>query len=177
MKIYASLIIALASILASNVFGCDEDCRKKEAEQANGVTFASYLSWQYCDDIRMEFMTSAMSSLENYQKKHFNPKYKGGMRNTKNYLSQRKEWLRECDNYMRLTAKGRIFDDEKTTKDVFDKIDAVTKELDDLIAGVTYTSSFGQDSTEVVSDKFEDLFKTVDDHKTLMHMKGKYVFR
>lgn len=177
MKILASIIAAVATILVSSAYGCDEECRKEQAQQANNITFSGYLSWQYCDDIRMDFMTTSMRSLENYQTKHFNPKYKGGMRNTKNFLEQRKAWLQECDTYLRLTEKGRIFDDEKTTKQIFAKMDAVTKELDDLLSGITYTSSFGQDASAVVGDKFQDLFKTVDDHKTLMHMKGRYVFR
>ena len=177
MKTFASLIIGLTSLIVSSAYACDEECQKQQAEKANNVKFASYLSWEYCDDIRMEFMTSGMRSLEDYQTKHFNPKFKGGMRNTRNFLNQRKEWLQECDTYLSLTTKGRIFDDEKTTKQIFAKIDTLTKELGDLIAGVTYSSSFGQDSTEVVGEKFQDLFVTVDDHKTLMHMKGKYVFR
>ncbi len=177
MKIIASIIAAVATLLVSSAYGCDEECRKLKAQEANNMTFSSYVSWQYCDDVRMDFMTTAMRSLENYQTKHFNTKYKGGMRNTKNFLEQRKEWLQECDTYLRLTDKGRIFDDEKTTKEVFAKMDAVTKELDALLSGVTYTSSFGQDASAVVGDKFQALFKVVDDHKTLMHMKGRYVFR
>lgn len=177
MKILAMISTILLTVSASAANGCDEQCLKEKAEASNKVSFAGYLSWKYCDDTRMDFMTSSVSSLENYRSKHFDMRYKGGIKNIKNYLVQRKEWLQECDEYIQLTGKGRIFEDAKTTKKVFTAIDEVTKELSDLIAGITYSSEFGQDSSTVMNEKFDSLFKTVEDHKTLMHLKGRYVTR
>lgn len=176
MKILA-MISTILLVSASAANGCDEQCLKEKAEANNNVAFSSYLSWKHCDDTRMNFMTSSISSLDKYRSKHFDTRYKGGIKNIKNYLEQRKEWLQECDNYMQLTGKGRVFDDAKTTKKVFTAIDQVTKELNDLIAGVTYSNEFGQDSATVMNEKFDNLFKVVEDHKTLMHLKGRYVTR
>ncbi len=177
MKRLASISIVLAFLGMSNAYGCDEQCLKEQAETVKGEKFPSYLTWAYCDDLRMEFMTSTMRSLENYKEKNLNPKYKGPLRNTKSFIEQRKEWLQECDSYITATKKKRIFEDDKSTKEIFDAMDNVTQELGSLIAGVQYDASAGEDPSAVTKDKFDRLFKTVDDHKTLMHLKGKYVFR
>lgn len=177
MKKLASILMILASVAMSGAYGCDEQCLREQAETLHNKEFPSYLTWAYCDDIRMEFMTSSMRSLENYKDKNLDPKFKGPLRNTKSYIDQRKEWLQECDQYLTMTKKKRIFEDDKSTEEIFGAIDSVTKELSGLIAGVRYDSSAGDDASAVTRDKFDRLFKTVDDHKTLMHLKGKYVFR
>ena len=177
MRTLASAIIVIASLLASNAYGCDEQCLREQAQAAHETRFPKYLTWAYCEDIRMEFMTTTMRSLESYKENNLNPKFKGGMRNTKSFIEQRKEWLQECDRYLSLTNKGRIFEDEKTTEQIYAAMDSITKELGSLIAGVKYSSSAGEDAGAVTRDKFDTLFKTVDDHKTLMHLKGRYVFR
>lgn len=177
MKRFASIIMILTSLMMSGAYGCDEQCQREKAEASLNTKFPSYLTWGYCDDIRMEFMTSTMRSLESYKENNLNPKFKGPLRNTKSYIAQRKEWLQECDQYLSLTKEKRIFEDDKSTAEIFKAIDAVTSELDDLIAGVRYDTSLSEESGSVTKSKFEKLFKTVDDHKTLMHLKGKYVFR
>lgn len=176
MKRLASIMIVLASAMMPSAYGCDEQCLKEQAEAAHNVKFPSYLTWAYCDDIRMEFMTSTMRSLESYKDKNLNPKFKGPLRNTKSYIEQRKEWLQECDTYLTYTKEKRIFEDEKSTKEIFTAMDAVTKELDSLISSTSATVA-SEEATAVTRDRFDRLFKTVDDHKTLMHLKGKYVFR
>lgn len=177
MKTLATIITFCTLVVASAANGCDEQCLREAAESKNNVEFPTYLTWKYCDDIRMDFMTSSMTSLEKYRSDHFDTRYKGGMRNIKSYIEQRKEWLQECDTYLQFTRKSRIFEDDKTTDSIFAAMDKVTKELDDLIAGVTYSSALGQDSQSVINERFDLLFKEVDDHKTLMHLKGRYVTR
>ena len=177
MNKLASMMIVLASLMVSNAYGCDEQCQREKAEKLNNVQYPSYLTWAYCDEIRMEFMTRTMRSLESYKDKNLNPKFKGPLRNTKAFINQRREWLQECDSYLSQTREKRIFEDDKSTKEIFAAIDAVNDELDNLIAGVRYDSSADGDSATETRKKFEQLFKTVDDHKTLMHLKGKYVFR
>ncbi|WP_185236390.1 hypothetical protein [Teredinibacter franksiae] len=175
---YLAMIFTLAlTVLASSAYGCDEKCAKDKAEAEKNVQFPGYMSWKFCEDTRMDFMTSSMESLDKYRSKHFDTRYKGGIRNIKNYMVQRKAWLVECDTYMQLTGKGRIFEDNKTTKKIFKAMDSVTKELGDLIAGVTYSSSLGQDSSVVLNGHFETLFTAVDDHKNIMLLKGRYVTR
>ncbi len=175
MKTILTIGTAMCLVLASTVYGCDEVCLKEKAETKHKIEFPGYLTWKHCDDTRMTFMSSSINSLDNYKTNHFDTRYKGGMRNIKNFVLQRKEWLMECDNYMQLTKRGRIFDD--ATKDIFTAMDSVAKELDDLIAGVTYSSEVGQDSKAVMTERFDKLIKLVDDHKQLMHYKGRYVTR
>lgn len=175
--IAATIAIACATLYSTAAFACDEQCLKDAAEKKHKVEFPSYLSWDYCDDIRMDFMTSAVRSLENYKTKHLDLRYKGGMRNIANFIQQREDWLKECDEYLSYTGKNRIFEDEATTAKVFNAMNSVEKELTDLANGVVYSASINQAPDAVVKDKFDELLKTVEDHKTLMHLKGKYVFR
>ncbi|WP_045861366.1 hypothetical protein [Teredinibacter purpureus] len=178
MKNLVMICTLFLSVLASAADKCDEQCLKAKAETDNNVTFPAYLSWKHCDDTRMDFMTSSMSSLDNYKTHHFNTRYKGGMRNIQNFVIQRKEWMVECDQYFQLTGKKRIFEDTKTTKEIFSAMDALTKELGDLIAGATYTNELGQDDSQsVINERFDYLLQRVDEHKTLMHLKGRYVNR
>lgn len=177
MKNLAALFTVVASLFLSNAYGCDEKCQKEQAEQKNNIDFPGYVTWSYCDDIRMEFMTTTLGSVGNYVEKNFDMRYKGGLRNTRNYLAERKEWLQECDQYLQMTGKGHIFESEKTTKQIYTAIDTLTKEFDDLLAGITYSAENGEDSGTILQEKYQTLFKTVDNHKTLMHLKGKYVVR
>lgn len=178
MKAIAALLaIACAALSSTVTFACDEQCLRETAEKKHEVEFPSYLSWSYCDDIRMDFMTSSIRSLENYKSSHFDMRYKGGMRNIVKFIEQRQEWLKECDQYLTYTGKDRIFDDEATTERLFSAMDRVKKELTDLANGVVYSAAMGQQPDTIIHDRFDELFTIVDDHKTLMHLKGKYVFR
>ena len=171
-------LLALALAMATGASSCDEACVKSKAEQALGKSFPSYLTWQSCDDTREQFMTSAMRSLQSYRDEHFDVRKKRGMANIKNFLDQRREWLAECDDYYRHTQRGRIFEDDATTDKVFAAIEGVSRELSDLINGVTYSiGTPGDDPNSVIMGRFDTLLNTVDDHRTLMHLKGRYVYR
>ena len=177
MKIIATLLVLLMVPLASDVYGCDEACLKAKAEAARNIKYPTYMSWKFCDDTRQDFMTTAMRSIQSYKEKHFDTRYKGGMRNIKNYIEQRKKWLVECDSYLYSTKKARVFEDNKTTWKIFHAIDSTTKELTALINGVTYSSASGADSNSVMIERFDELLTAVENHHTLMHLKGRYVYR
>jgi len=177
MKSLTLAIALLTTVAFSSANACDETCRRDRAQSEYKVEFPSYLNWKFCEDTRMDFMTRDMKSVANYQSKNFDTRYKGGMRNIKNFVEQRKEWLVECDDYMIKTNKGRIFQDEKTTEDIFSALDSVARELEALIAGATYSSQAGEDSNTIMNEKFDSLLTSVDDHMTLMHLRGKYVTR
>lgn len=164
-------------VTASVANACDENCKREEAQATHSVKFPSYLTWNFCGDTRSQFMASAVRSMEKYRDGKIDTRYKGPLKNIKGFVNQRKEWLAECDNYLKLTGRGRIFDDEKTTKAIFGAMDSVTNELGALIAGATYSSDVGDDSSSQVRNRFDSLLKLVDDHKTLMHLKGRYVSR
>jgi len=175
-KFMSALVICLAAISQAS-FACDEQCARDKVAAEKNVKFPSYLTWKYCEGIAMDFMTSAMRSLDNYRNNHFETKYKGPLKNTKSFLVQRKSWLEECDKYMSMTKGTRIFNDDKTTKQIFASIDGVNTELRALIKGVSYSASAGVSEKTVINERFNSLFKHVDNHKTIMHLKGKYVVR
>lgn len=177
MKLF-NLVLALGLLIAANAaFSCDESCKREQAELKLGQSFPSYLSWQYCDGLKHDFMTIDMNSLQSYSTKHFNTKYKGPIKNIIHLVDQRKEWLSECDSYVTATRSERIFYDDKTTAAVFAQMDTIRKELSDVLNGVRYSSAIGDETKEIVGEKFEALFVSIDNHKNLMHLKGKYVYQ
>lgn len=173
-KLLSTALIGL-TLICQQAFSCDENCLKEKAQATHGVTFPGYLSYKYCDGIAMDFMTSTMRSLDSYRTKHFNTKYKGPLKNTRNYLVQRKEWLLECDDYLAKVKGGRIFNDDKTTEAILANIDRVGSEFKALIEGASYATE--DEAKEVMDEKIDTLFQMVEDHKTIMHLKGRYVVR
>lgn len=139
--------------------------------------FPSYLNGKYCNDLKRDFMTSSLGSLKSYRESQLASQHRGGMNNIRNFVLQQQDWLRECDEYLITTQRNRIFQDEKTTTRIFAAMGAVTRELDALIKGVTYTADGGKKPTDVAADKFDQLFKLVDDHQTKLELKGQLVFR
>lgn len=140
-------------------------------------TFPSYLSTQYCADLKHSFMTSAVKSLQRYKDQQLATRHRGGMYNIRTFVQQREEWLQECDGYLQATHHQRLFKDAKTTDGIFNAMTSVSQELQSLIAGVSYTVEPGGDVTDVAAQKFEHLFKLVDDHQTRMLMRGQVVYR
>lgn len=177
MKRFSVLIITLISCLSFSAYSCDESCKREKAEAALKSKFPSYLTWQYCETLKLDFMTADMTALQSYSTKHFNTKYKGPIKNIVKLINMRKSWLSECDNYISHTRDERLFQDEKTTNNVFYRMDSVEKELTAIIQGATYSSSQGDETKKIVAEKFESLYKVVDDHKNLMHLRGKYVYQ
>ncbi|MFT7560719.1 MAG: hypothetical protein ACI93R_002642 [Flavobacteriales bacterium] len=176
MKKMIVILITGLGLFTQNALGCDESCLKEKIELEKKLDFPGYLTWKYCEGLKLDFMTTDMRSLESYSTKHFDTKYKGPIKNTVRFIDQRKEWLGECDQYLQLTGKGRVFDDKKTTDIVFGQMDSIKHELKGILDGASYSSANGDETKEVVGDKFGQLFKLVDDHKTLLHLKGRYVF-
>lgn len=175
MKNIIIVFVISLTVVAQAAFGCDEQCLKEKAQAKHNVKFPSYLTWKYCEGIAVDFMTSAVRSLDSYRNNHFSTKYKGPLKNTRSFLVQRKDWLQECDDYLIKTKKSRVFNDTKTTTKIFTSIDNVSGEFQALIKGASYASN--EDAQEVMNEKINTLFKQVEDHKTIMHLKGKYVVR
>ena len=174
MKKLMSLFVLM--VLGAPAIACDEACLRDRASVTNSVEFPSYLTWKFCEDTKQSFMQGDIASLENYRHQRLNSEHKNRMRNIQNFVQQRKEWLMECDKYMDLTSRGRIFKDATTTTNIFAAMDAVANELASLIGGTTYTSSEAGGSVDaVVAGKFDQLFKLVDDHKTILMLKGQFV--
>src|SRR5690625_6817516 len=100
-------------------------------------TCALPISASYCRDTSVDFLLRARDSLSSYQEKNLPTGHKGGMRNIRTFLQQRKQWLEECDQYLSLTGQGRVFRDEATTQQILDAIDAVSSELERLMGSGT----------------------------------------
>jgi hypothetical protein len=177
MKILVKALTILTVFLSLSTQACDESCKRAEAEETHRVSFPGYLSWNYCDGLVRDFFSYDMDSLKNYSSKHFDTQYKGPIKNIVNLIGQRKDWLGECDDYISKTRSERVFYDNKTTAAIFKKMDIVKNELNGVIKGVRYSSPSGDETKKIVSEKFEDLFQAVDDHKNLMHLKGKFVYQ
>lgn len=144
--------------------------------QAEGK-FPSYVNGKYCNDLKRDFVTTTMSGLKSYREQQLTSQHRGGMNNIRNFVQQQETWLKECDEYLKTTQRNRIFQDDKTTRTIFEAMTALTLELDALIKGITYSAEGGSKSTDVAANKFDQLFKLVDDHQTLMLLKGQLVFR
>jgi len=173
MKMFFAVLALL--VLSGPAFSCDEACARDRASVTNNTVFPGYLNWIFCEDTKASFMQADIRSLENYRSERLNIEHRNRMKNIKQFVEQRKEWLSECDNYMKLTDHGRIFRDEATTEKIFASMDDVTHELDSILRGVTYVSEEGQVDNSVIAKKFDSFFQLVDDHKTVMMLKGQFV--
>lgn len=170
-----SFVTLILLVLSVPAFACDEACLRDKASVTNNTEFPSYLTWKFCDDTKSSFMQADVRSLENYRSKRLNIEHRNRMKNIQKFINQRKEWLQECDNYLELTDHGRIFRDEETTEKIFASMDAVSGELGSILRGVTYTDETGQEANSIIATKFDGLFRLVDDHKTVMMLKGQFV--
>jgi hypothetical protein len=161
--------------LAFPALGCDEACQRDRATVTHNVEFPGYLSWKFCEETKLTFIETDVPSLENYRNTRLDTQYKVRMKNIKSFMEQRKEWLLECDNYLKLTNNGRIFKDKDKTEKLFATMDAVSSELDSAIKGVTYIATGNQDDNAIIAAKFDSLFKLVDDQKAIMMLEGQFV--
>ena len=177
MKSLASLFIVAIMMMSQSALSCDEQCLRDKAEATLNKKFPRYLTWKECESVANTFMTSVVGSLNDFRTNRMNTKYKGPLKNIRSEIAKQKDWLAECDGYLKATNKKRVFEDDKTTTEIFAAMDKVSEELSALINGATYSSAAGEDPNFVINQRFDHLFKRVDDHKTLMHLKGKYVFR
>ena len=145
------------------------------AVSSNAKTHPSYLTDSYCDSLVEQFVDSGMRSLGKYVNENFNPQYKGGIRNTINFLNQRSEWLGECDAYLTDTANSRVFHDEQNTKAIFTAMQALAKELQLVREGVEYPDESGVNNPQpFIKSRFDTLAELVDQHHTRMLMKKQF---
>jgi hypothetical protein len=156
---------------------CDEQCKREKAMADNGIQFPEYLTSRYCRDISVDFLMGTRNSLQEYRDERLERAHRGGMRNIRNFIEQRKEWLKECDQYLMLTGQGRIFRNAETTEKIFSAMDTVSKELQDLVNGLVYFVQGDGKQTDVAAQKFEALFHVVDEHKTDLQLRGQLVIR
>lgn len=166
------LCILLLAVIAPAAIACDETCLREKAMAENGVSFPSYLDSKYCKTTGVDFLVGARRSLQKYYDERLDSAHRGGIRNIRNFIEQRKEWLLECDNYLILTNQGRIFRTKNTTDQIFNGMTSLSEELQRLV-GIRKTA--GENAFELTASarlKFEQLFKLLDDHRTDLQLRG-----
>lgn len=138
-------------------------------------TYPSYLNPSYCNGVVEQFVDYGMRSLGKYVNENFKLEYKGGIRNTINFLEQRSAWLSECNDYMLDSNQSYLFYSEKNTNDIFAAIDGLAKELQLVRDGVEYPDDAGNNNpTPFIKNRFETLAELIDQHHTRMLMKKQF---
>lgn len=165
------LVIAMISLSQFSV-ACDEACKRAKAEAANNVKFASYLNAKYCQSTGMDFLMQGRKSLQSYRDKQLPTAHRGGAKNIRNFILQRKDWLQECDNYLQLTEQGRIFRDKDSTDKIIAAMTGTAGELEKIMK----RPKVEVESLELVvapaAKKFDELFQLVDGHYLELQRRG-----
>ncbi len=170
MKMFAPILVLL--MLSPLAFACDETCLRDKAMAEHKVRFPSYLDSKYCRTTAVDFLVGARRSLQQYYDERLNSAHRGGMNNIRNFLEQRREWLQECDQYLNLTKQGRIFRTKDTSDQMFAAITAVSAELTKVIAIRRTPNEDAFELTVVARQRFDDLFRRMDDHRTDLQLRG-----
>lgn len=138
----------------------------------HNVTFPSYLNANYCRTTSVDFLIGARRSLQSYYNDRLNSAHRGGARNIRNFLEQRKEWLQECDKYLTLTQQGHVFRTKETSGAIFAAITSLSNELEQLISIRRTANEDGYLLTTDARARFNELFKLMDDHRTDLQLRG-----
>lgn len=168
-----TLCVALLTLLLSPLaLACDETCKRTKAETDNNIKFASYLNSKYCASTTKGFILQEIKSLQAYRDKQLSTAHRGGAKNIRNFVMQRKDWLSECDRYLELTGQGRVFYNKETT----DKITGTMNELSDELQKIMKRPQNPAENLELViapaAGKFDLLFAQLEDYKLMLQRKG-----
>lgn len=166
------VLTLLLGFIAPAAFSCDETCQRDKAMAEHKVIFPSYLDSKYCKTTSVDFLVGARKSLQKYFDERLNSAHRGGIRNIRNFIEQRKEWLQECDNYLALTNQGRTFRTKETTEQIFAAMSSLSDELERLVKLPRTPNEDGYALTENARQGFEQMFKLVDGHRTDLQLRG-----
>ncbi len=165
------LTITLLTLSQFN-FACDENCKKAKAETANNIKFASYLNTKYCQQTSNDFLIQGKKSLQTYREKQLPTAHRGGAKNIRNFVLQRKDWLQECDKYLQLTEQGRVFRDKESTDKILGAMTATADELEKIMKRPKNDAEVLDLVIAPAGQKFDDLFKLVDAHYLELQRRG-----
>jgi len=166
------IFTVLLTFIAPAALACDETCMRDKAMAENNVTFPSYLESKYCKTTSIDFLVGARKSLQKYFDDRLDSAHRGGIRNIRNFIEQRKEWLQECDNYLALTKRGRIFRTPETTDEIFGVMAVLSNELERLVRLPRTPDEDGFELTAGARQSFQQLFTLVDAHRTDLQLRG-----
>lgn len=151
---------------------CDEACKRAKAEEANNIKFASYLNLKYCQTTGVDFLLQGRKSLQSYREKQLPTAHRGGAKNIRNFIMQRKDWLQECDNYLQLTEQGRIFRDKNSTEKILSSLTSTADELHKIMMRPRADIESLELVTAQAGLQFDELFKNVDAHYLELQRRG-----
>ncbi|QEY15726.1 hypothetical protein D0C16_06935 [Cellvibrio sp. KY-GH-1] len=151
---------------------CDEACKKTKAETANNLKFATYLTAKYCQQTSNDFLIQGKKSLQTYREKQLPTAHRGGAKNIRNFVLQRKDWLLECDKYLQLTEQGRVFRDKESTDKILGAMTATADELEKIMKRPKNDAEVLDLITAPAGQKFDELFKLVDGHYLELQRRG-----
>ena len=169
MKIIFVLYLVLFS---SMTLACDETCMRDKAMAEKNVRYPEYLTVQYCRTTKIDFLVNARKSLDKYRNERLASGHRGGIRNIRNFIEQRKEWLMECDSYMDSVKQGRIFQNKATTDSIFEAITALSNELNALVYRPRNAAENTTEITASAAQKFDLMFRLLDNHRTDLQLRG-----
>lgn len=167
-------IFLIINLLCFSQFSlaCDEACKRTKAEEANNIKFATYLNAKYCQSTGVDFLLQGRKSLQDYREKQLPTAHRGGAKNIRSFILQRKDWLQECDNYLRLTDQGRIFRNKENTEKILSSMSSTADELHKIMM----RPRVEVESMELIAGpaglRFDELFKSVDDHYLELQRRG-----
>nr|WP_324258668.1 hypothetical protein [Cellvibrio fontiphilus] len=168
-KIISTIILFC---FAQMTFACDEACKRTKAEAANNIKFATYLNAKYCKTTGVDFLLQGRKSLQAYREKQLPTAHRGGAKNIRNFILQRKDWLQECDNYLQLTEQGRIFRDKESTEKILGSMTTTAEELHKIMMRPRAEVESLEVVTAPAAQKFDELFKHVDTHYLELQRRG-----
>ncbi len=158
--------------MAPWVSACDETCKRTKAEEANNIKFASYLNAKYCQSTSLDFLLQGRKSLQAYREKQLATAHRGGAKNIRNFILQRKDWLQECDQYLQLTDQGRIFRNKESTEKIFTSLTTTANELHKIMMRPRVEVESLELVTAAAGASFDELFKQVDAHYLELQRRG-----
>lgn len=159
-------------ILSQTSFACDENCKRAKAEAAGNIKFASYLNAKYCKQTSVDFLLQGKKSLQAYREKQLPTAHRGGAKNIRSFVLQRKEWLQECDKYLQLTEQGRVFRDRETTEKIIGALTATASELEKVMKRPKNDAEVLDLVVAPAGQKFDELFTLVDAHYLELQRRG-----
>lgn len=167
-------ILSILLFLSLPQFGlaCDESCKRAKAESENNIKFASYLNAKYCQQTGNDFLIHGKKSLQTYRDKQLPTAHRGGAKNIRNFVLQRKEWLQECDKYLQLTDQGRVFRDKESTDKLITAMTATADELEKIMKRPKNDAEVLDLIVAPAGKRFDELFKLVDAHYLELQRRG-----
>lgn len=168
-----TILLLLSLLFVSHAsWACDEACKRTKVETAKNIKFPSYLNMKYCQSTTNDFLLNARKSLQRYKDTQLPTAHRGGAKNIRNFINQRRDWLQECDNYMRDLELGYVFRQKETSDKVFTTMAKVSDELYKIMMRKKNKEEVINIVIAPAEAQFEELFTLLDDHVIELQKRG-----